>query len=386
MGFRGSLRDFGDGNHQVVRVAGEGTIYRRKDGRWVAALSRATSDGRRHRIARYARSGRDAMAALEELRKLSPAVTSPTVMDAATAWLAHGEKTDRWSTSTLKTYRAVVQGHVQHSLGSCRVEELNVMTIEGYLRDQLQAGLSRSTIILHKAVLGQICQYAIRHGLLSDNPVAASTTPGRATRRARAMSLEEACTLVNAVRGDPLEVLYLLALSLGLRSGEVRALRWHDIDLTAGSLVVQRAPDGAANGTKTPTSFRVLPIPAYALAALRRHTATTERLEGLLYSGPDGSPITAYTLTRRFQRNLRQAGLPKMRFHDLRHTFATFAIASGANLKVVSDILGHSRIATTADIYGHVLPSVQRKTVEAVASLLELPAVTAAVSGQLEAE
>ena len=183
------------------------------------------------------------------------------------------------------------------------------------------------------------------------------------------LSLE---TATQEVGEDRLEALYTVALAVGLRQGEALGLRWEDVHLEAGTLSVKVTLQ-RINGEyvlvqpKTERSRRTVKLPDLCLDSLRTHkdlqdmerVRVGEAWQGswdLVFCEADGSPLSRYAVTRRFQSILTQAGIEKHRFHDLRHTCATLLLAQGVALRVVMETLGHSQMATTADIYSHVLP------------------------------
>ena len=200
------------------------------------------------------------------------------------------------------------------------------------------------------------------------------------------MSPAEARRLLEAARGDRLQALYELAIATGLRQGELLALRWSDLDLDAAVLRVERTLQRTKNGLrfgppKTKSSRRSVALPTRTVRGLRAHRArqAEERiaigaawLDGaLVFTTERGSPIEASNLRRRsFQPLLIRAGLESIRFHDLRHTAATLMLEQGIHPKVVSEMLGHSRISTTLDLYSHVTPSLQRGAAIAMDQLL----------------
>jgi integrase len=202
--------------------------------------------------------------------------------------------------------------------------------------------------------------------------------------RIEPLTPEQARVLLAAVRGDPLEALYRVALSLGLRRGEVLALRWEDIDVDRRELHVTgsvRRVSGKLRRRlpKTNSSIRTLPVPALLLEVLRQHRIqqdnqrTNEHWQehGLVFSSSVGTLMEPGNLHRRFKIVLKRAGLPAtIQFHDLRHSCATLLLAQGVPLVIVRDTLGHTQISTTADIYGHVLPETHRDAVDSLDALL----------------
>ncbi|MBQ0894027.1 site-specific integrase [Micromonospora sp. U56] len=193
----------------------------------------------------------------------------------------------------------------------------------------------------------------------------------------RPYSLAEARRFLKAVDGLRLEARWLIGIALGLRQGEVLGLRWDDVDLTAGTLRVrrqlQRDPETGSLAfveTKTARSRRTLPLPPTVLAALRRHheRQTAERLNanswadtGLVFATSVGTPIHPRNDYRSFREIIRQAGLRQVRLHDLRHTAASVLLAQGVPARVVMEILGHSQISVTLNIYAHVAPKIARE-------------------------
>ncbi|MEP7189554.1 MAG: site-specific integrase, partial [Roseiflexaceae bacterium] len=193
------------------------------------------------------------------------------------------------------------------------------------------------------------------------------------------LTVEQARALLDAVRGDPHEALYRIALSLGLRRGEILGLRPADINLERRELRVtgalQRIRGKLVRTTpKTKTSIRTLPLSETLTLVLRDHLkrqATTFPQAEYVFVSSHGTAIDPRNLLRRFKRALERAKLPApTRFHDLRHSCATFLIAQGEHPRVVMEILGHAQMSTTMDIYGHVLPSTQRAAATKLDALL----------------
>ena len=203
-----------------------------------------------------------------------------------------------------------------------------------------------------------------------------------------AIGPEQARQILCAVSGDRLEALYALTLALGLRQSEALGLRWDDIDLEAGSLSVRRTLQRAGGefrffDTKTPRSRRTVGLAdplgeqlrAHRLRQLEERLAAGgawqgERRGDLVFTTELGGPLGNYVVTRHFQRLLEVAGLPRMRFHDLRHAAATVMLTLGVQARVVMETLGHSQISTTMDRYSHVIPELQRDASERVGAAL----------------
>jgi len=205
------------------------------------------------------------------------------------------------------------------------------------------------------------------------------------------LSIEEAHRFISAAQGERFEALYCVALALGMRKGEICALAWKQVDLEGARLSVvnslQRirdrnaAPDTRKTRleiveTKTQKSQRTLPLPQYAIRALRAHrirqieahlaAASEWREQGLVFSNSTGGPIEPVMLHRDFQRLLKKAELPRIKFHALRHSAASLMLAQGVPLKTIQEILGHSSIAVTSAFYAHLGEELKRQAADAM--------------------
>jgi integrase len=198
------------------------------------------------------------------------------------------------------------------------------------------------------------------------------------------LSQEEVAALLGAVRGTDLECPVILALTCGLRRGEILALRWEDVDLERGVLLVRRSLEETKQGLRFKEvksgRGRAVALPVVAAEALRRQrmeqAARRMRLGhlwhdlGLVVCGPDGRPRPPNGFTAAFRRLVKRVGLEPMRFHDLRHTHASHLLRAGVDLKTVSARLGHSTAVMTLDVYGHVLPGAQEQAAKVVDEIL----------------
>jgi len=222
------------------------------------------------------------------------------------------------------------------------------------------------------AVIRRSLGQAERWGLVNRN-VARLVSPPRVPKaEVHPLKPAEVKQLLVAVQDDRLAALYTVAIALGLRQGEALGLRWSDIDFEARTLTVRTSlqwHDGKPElaEPKTAKSRRTVSLPDVCIEALHVHRGRQalesaglgnawENAENLVFTREDGRPFTRSAVTHRFERILVAAGIPKRRFHDLRHTCATLLLAQGVPLKVIQELLGHSLMSTTADIYATVLP------------------------------
>jgi len=242
--------------------------------------------------------------------------------------------------------------------------------------------LSVTTANHARTVLGTALQDAVRDGLIPNNPAQLARPLPAERREVTPLTMEQLDTILAHVRPTRWYPLYLLAARLGMRQGEILALTWDDVDLDARTLTIRhtlgRTRDGwSLQPPKTPRSRRTLPLSATVVAALEEHRerqglerlyagkAWMKRLPwALVFRDEHGRPENPRWLLATFQAQLATLGLPKQRFHDLRHAAASHLLARGVDLKIVQDTLGHSTIAITADIYSHVDLATMRDALE----------------------
>jgi integrase len=372
------------------RGNGEGTIIRRADGRWEARVT--LPDGTRKSF--YARSRQEAARRLTQaLRDRDQGLpvglnARQTVGQYLERWLADvARPTVR--PSTYESYAGYVRRHLIPGLGAIPLSRLTPQDVQAFLTAKLQDGqLTPRTVQYLRAILRRALAQALKWGLVARNAAALTDPPKVPRHEIRPLTPQEATAFLEAVRGDRLEALFVLALTTGMRQGELLGLRWQDVDLDAGTLRVAVALQRIGGQPrlvepKTARSRRELPLPERATAALRAHRARQreERLRlgaawqdwGLVFTREDGAPLDASTVTHRFQKLLARANLPRVRFHDLRHTCASLLLAHGVPARVIMDILGHSQISVTLNTYTHVLPDMQREALARLNALFATP-------------
>jgi integrase len=373
------------------RANGEGSITQLPDGRWMARLDCGWSDGRRVRRAFFARTRAEAAGKLSKAladrdRGLPVALPKQTVVQFLSRWLDESVTTSvRPRTAT--RYRELVELHILPTLGRTSLTKLTPQDLRQLYAAKLAEGLAPRTVghihrVLHHA-LGQ----ALRWDLVARN-VCDAVDPPRVTRtEIRALNPDEARHFLAAAVDDPLEALYVLALTTGMRQGELLGLKWQDIDLDNGALQVRRTI-GRVRGQgfvesepKSAKGRRHIALAPSTTNALRRHRERqfAERLtagmvvggESFVFCNGLGRPIEPQNLLyRSFHKLLQRADLPRMRFHDLRHSAASLLLSMGIHPKVVQELLGHSQISLTLDTYSHVLPGLQRQAVDDLGALL----------------
>jgi integrase len=314
---------------------------------------------------------------------LLPSSPAQRLGDFMEGWLRSIEGSVR--PKTLQTVRMYVRRHIVPDLGKSRLDKLQPQRVQALLDAKLKAGLAPQTVIHIRAILRRALGRAVRYGWIHRN-AAALTDPPRLERfEIKPFLPDEARAFLDAARRDDLEALYKLALSTGLRQGELLGLKWEDVNLDGAELRVNHALQrfgGALHlvPPKTVRSRRSVPIPALAVKALRTHRARQRDARllagarwhetGLVFTTKWGTPIEPTNATRSFKRLLARAGIRQIRFHDLRHSCATLLLVQGVSPRVVMEILGHSQISLTMNTYSHVIPALQREAAARLDALL----------------
>jgi integrase len=285
---------------------------------------------------------------------------------------------------TWERYESIVRVHIKPALGRVKLKDLTATHARGLYREKLESGSSPRTVQYIHTTLRKALQDAMSDGLIPRNVADGIKAPRPKKKEINPLSPEQARTFLKAVRGDRLEALYVLAIHRGLRQGELLGLRWEDVDLEAGTLQVRRTLSWTKSGPvfEPPKNGkgRSVELTQDALGALRGHLARQlEEIEalgdgyqdqGLMFPGERGQPMRPYTLTGKLERILRRVGLPKIRFHDLRHTCATLLLSKSVHPKFVQELLGHATISITLDRYSHVIPSMGDQTRKAMEDVL----------------
>jgi integrase len=279
--------------------------------------------------------------------------------------------------STFTSYRQNIT-HVADRIGHVRLDVLDGPTLDALYADLEAGGLARSTVHLIHTQLHRALKDAVAWDLLVRNPSDLVDPPKPARRVLTTWSADQLRTFLAGVAEDRLAALYQLAAASGMRIGELVALEWPDVDLDGQYLMVRRS--------KTATGRRRVELDPATIAVLRAHRRrqATERLafgagyrdHGRVFSRPDGEPLNPDAVSIQFKRRAARLGLPLVRFHDLRHGWATMALEAGEHPKVVAEQLGHASVRVTLDTYSHVTPGVQREAVARVASRFLDPAVS----------
>jgi integrase len=357
------------------RGNGEGSIYRRKDGRWVGQYTVYTAKGAKYRYI----YGKTRQAVAEKLTKAMADRDGGIIFDAGK--IRVGEYLDRWLSdsvrgtvraSTFERHEGIIRTHLKPTLGGIKLKSLTPVHVRGLHREKLDAGLAPATVRKIHSTLHKALSQAVHDGLIPRN-AADVKAPRPAPEEMRPLSEAEARAFLNAAHGDRFEAIYVLAITTGLRRGELLGLRWEDVDLERGTLRMGRAlvREGGRHTvgeTKTRRGRRQVNLTPRTVNALKAHRKRQleERMRlsdlyedrGLIFATNVGTPVNPENLVKRsFKPLLKKVSLPEIRFHDLRHTCATLLLGRGVHPKIVQELLGHATIAMTLDTYSHYLPS-----------------------------
>lgn len=302
-------------------------------------------------------------------------------------WLAAVEP--RLRETTAASYRVAVE-RVRGGLGAVRLGDLAPLAIECFYADLIREGGKRDQGLSPKSVrnthvaLRKALADAERLGLIDRNPAARAKAPRGERTEAPTWTAEQVSRFLESVADDPLYALWVVLATTGVRRGEALGLRWSDIDLERGTLSVAQTITTVGHRIivsppKSDRSRRRLGLDADTVRVLRAQHEAQERDRALLGADPavlvfgneDGGPLHPDSVTNRFQTLMRRSGLPLLRGpHDLRHTWASLALAAGVHPKIVSDRLGHSTISITIDTYSHAIPSLDADAAATVAAQL----------------
>ena len=373
-----------------------GSIRPQGKGSWEIRLYLGRNEAGRKRYKSHTVKGtkRDAQ---RELAKLLNSVhegnyVSParlTVAEFVERWLTDYAK-QKVAAKTFERYAELLRLHLVPQLGKHALSKLEPLHIQHAYSKLLEngrrdgkGGLSAQTVVHCHRVLRKALQHAVKWQLVVRNPAAAADAPRVERREMSTLDETGVAALFQAVRGTRLELPVVLAITTGLRRGELLALRWRDVDLEKGVLAVRQSIEQtkgrlAFKEPKTKRGRRVVALPNVAIEALRRHRTTQakRRLQlgsayedrGLVLTRLDGRPMDPAETSKAFARVVAKANLPHLSLHGLRHTHATLLLRANVHPKVVSERLGHATIGITLDTYSHVLPDMQ----EAAAKKLDI--------------
>jgi integrase len=289
--------------------------------------------------------------------------------------------------SSYVKYKKVITRYIIPALGNPQLQKMTPQHVQSFYTKKLKEGLSAKTVHSIHGVLHNALDNAVRWHLVPKNVTDLVTPPRLEKHEVQSLTLDQARALLTAARGHRLDMLLTLALTTGMRRGELLALRWSDIDLESGMLQVRRTVDFIARygyvevEPKTARSWRKIVLPAFVVAMLKQHRENQREQclkvgdawqdRDLVICGLEGNYLNPRYLLKLFDKLLAEAGLSHMRFHDLRHSVVTLLLGMGVDPRTIQELVGHEDITTTLRIYSHVLPTMQQGVAEKLGELFD---------------
>lgn len=375
----------------------KGTIIQRSKGSWTLVFDMGR-DGQGKRKQKWKTVRGTKANAEQELRRVLRSLDTGEYVEPTK--LSVAEYLERWlkdyarnavAPKTFERYSEIVRCHLIPALGDQPLAKLHPLHIQDHYSEALESGrlngkggLSAQTVLHHHRVLREALQQAVKWLLLARNP-ADAVVPPRPVRK-EVLAIDEATVelLMDALKDHRLYTPVLMALTTGMRRGEILGLRWRSVDLDTGTLVVRESLSQTKDGLnfKAPKSGkgRTVALPSLPVTALQAHKVEQARNRlslgpvynnhYLVFAKADGEPWEPNSFTNAFTAFVLGKKLPHMSFHSLRHTHATLLLKQGIHPKVVSERLGHAKVGITLDIYSHVLPGMQEEAAQRIDSVL----------------
>ena len=371
------------------RANGEGSIRKRKDGRWEGRYTA----GRDPVTGRTTYKNVLGKTQAEVKAKLKSAIEKSGVQSLRTERYTVGQWLDAWMenyaklqirASSYKTYQGFVENHIKPTLGNVPLEKLTAMDLQRLYKHLLESGRVECTESRNKPkglsvkmvrninqMISSALNCAVEQRLIPANPTKGCVLPKLERKEMNILPPESLGTFFEEARRSGVFELYYIDLATGLRRGELLGLKWSDIDLVKGIMHVRRQilrQNGKVVEAplKTKNSYRSIAIGADAIKVLKG----MEQKDEYVFSSPFGGPMSPDSVLHMLQRVLKRAGLDRIRFHDLRHTFSVLALQNGVDVKTLSAMLGHYSAGFTLDTYAHVTTSMQKQAANAVGNFL----------------
>ena len=370
------------------RANNEGTLYFREDRkRWCAQVC---LDGRR--LTKYARTQAECRDWLKEtIKKIDHGLTydgmQVTLEDFVATWL-DGKDLSR-APRTVFQYRKMASDHILPALGKMRLQEIQPIHIRQLYTRKKAEGRGPRTLQYMHAVLHCALEQAVREGILGRNPADAVERPKVAQSEFKILTEEQCHQFLHAAVESPYEALFNLALTSGMRQGELLGLKWADLDWEKGTLMIQRQLQRVEHRglsfvpPKTKAGRRTIKLGTGMLEKLASHKRQQEKIKAdagerwkendLIFPSTLGTPLDSFRVSHQFKKLLKKNGLPDIRFHDLRHTSISFLLDMGIPVNTVQQRSGHSKASVTTDTYGHSMSHSQDEAAQRIDAML-LPA------------
>lgn len=271
--------------------------------------------------------------------------------------------------STYTSYSFWITSHIIPSIGRIKLKNLQPHHLQKLYSTKLEEGLSKRSVQYIHAIIRRALNEAVKQGFIVRNPTNAVTAPKPQRKNFTTLTVEQVRKLLREVEGHRFYPIYVIAVMMGLRKGEILGLRWQDVNFDNNTIsienIVYEIKGNLYQGVpKTKRSKRTVAMPDFVSNVLVNYKTDTGKTQGLIFQTSTGRPISLRNLSRHYYKARDEAGIPKVRFHDLRHTAATLLLKENVHPKIVQEMLGHSSITLTLDTYSHVIPGIQKKAAE----------------------
>ena len=375
------------------RANGEGSIRKRPDGRWEGRYTAGHDPETGKTVYKNVLGKTQA----EVKAKLKQAIQENAEVDTLKAEkYSVGQWMDIWfenyakikvRPSSHQTYRGYIDNHIKPNIGKIQLNKLTTLELQKLYKkllskgrvDRIEAkgqpkGLRPKTVRNIHQIISSAMEFAKSQKLIAINPTDGCALPKLEYREMKTLPVEQLASFLREAKESGVFEMYYIELATGLRRGELLGLKWEDLDLEQGTLRVQRQVS-RINGEvveaplKTKNSYRTISLGTDAVGILKEQRKKCGN-SPYVFPSPTGGPISPDSVLQMLHRVLKRAGLPKVRFHDLRHTFATVALQNGVDIKTVSGILGHYSAGFTLDTYAHVTTAAQREAAKTMGSVL----------------
>ena len=363
------------------RQHGEGSLYQRKDdGRWIASVNLGTdARGKRQRrvftatTPEAARLKREAFLDRRRDGFTMPKGRPPTVAEWCRHWLMKIARPQVEATTWERSYRSKVELYIVPFFASVPLTELAEEDIEAFHAHLMSRGLSAASITQIHRIMSRALKIAVVRGRIARNPCSNVSPPPADPPELVPPTAAEAERILERCVTWPYGARWVLAITTGLRQGEALGLEWRDVQLADPACVTVRQSAAQVGGQrvlkqpKSRASRRTVPLPAVAVAALRRHQAaqSVRDVAGTVFADARGRPVNYRADWQDWRDLLADLGLPRYRVHDLRHGYATMLLEQGVDPRVVQAMLGHASAALLAR-YQHVRPLMHQAVADAV--------------------
>ena len=376
------------------RSNGEGNIRKRKDGRWEGRYTAGRDPVTVNQIFKNVLGKTQA----EVKEKLQKALAQAGKIDfTKTGKYTIGAWMEVWFENVAKikvrasshqSYRGYIDNHIMPNIGSIPLEKLTTMDLQKFYRklitkgrverkesEKQPKGLSAKTVRNINQVISSAMDFAVAQKIIPENPCKAVALPKAEHKEMQTIPAEQLQAFLQEAKATGVYEMYYIELATGLRRGELLGLKWTDIDWKNGIIKVRRQVarvDGqiVEAPLKTKNSYRAVTISQQAIEVLKQQKEKTN--DQYVFPSPNGGPISPDSVNNMLKRVLARAGIPKVRFHDLRHTFATIALQNGVDIKTVSGMLGHFSAGFTLDTYAHVTTAAQKEAAQTMGNVLSL--------------